>query len=141
MDERVDNLGRQLQSLGHRLTAARQTILETLVASNGHLSADELATAARSREPSLGRMTVYRTLDLLCGLGLIRPVYQGSAAARYVLLEGGHHHHFVCSGCDQVIEFDECVIHDLERLLGGRLELEIQGHLLELYGLCPDCRE
>jgi len=130
-----------LQQKGHRLTAARRIIVETLIESGGHLSADELADQVRQAAPGVGRMTVYRTLDLLNELGLIRPVYQGTGAAHYVWLHNGHHHHLVCSSCDQVIEFDDCVIESVSERLSSRFNFQIEGHLLELYGLCGDCHK
>ena len=130
-----------LQQKGHRLTTARRIIVETLIQSGGHLSADELADQVRQAAPGVGRMTVYRTLDLLNELGLIRPVYQGTGAAHYVWLHNGHHHHLICSGCDQVIEFDDCVIESVSERLSSRFNFQIEGHLLELYGLCGDCHK
>lgn len=140
MGDNARNLKQALQSRGYRLTAARQAVLDVLAESGGHLSADELAETARRREPGLGRMTVYRTLDLLCELELIRPLYQGKGAAQYVLLEDGRHHHLVCSKCDRVIEFKECAVEEIERMIGGRYGFDVRGHLLELYGFCIDCQ-
>jgi Fur family ferric uptake transcriptional regulator len=128
-----------LQQKGHRLTPARRVIVQTLIECGGHLSADELAERVRQAAPGVGRMTVYRTLDLLNDLGLIRPVYQGTGAAHYVWLHDGHHHHLVCSSCDQVIEFEECVIEEVAEQLGRRFNFQIEGHLLELYGVCGEC--
>ena len=104
MNDQVTVLKQALLQQGYRLTVARQAILETLVASGGHITADDLSDNLRAQAPGVGRMTVYRTLDLLCHLGLIRPVYQGTGAAHYVLMEEGHHHHMVCSDCGLVIE-------------------------------------
>lgn len=129
-----------LQEKGYRLTAARQVILQTLAYSGGHVTADELAALVHEKAPGVGRMTVYRTLDLLSGLGLIRPVYQGTGAAHYILMDGGHHHHLVCSVCHQVIEFDDCVLGEIERLICDRYQFQMQSHLLELYGRCPNCQ-
>jgi Fur family ferric uptake transcriptional regulator len=39
-----------------------------------------------------------------------------------------------------VIEFDECIAQEMGKLLSERFGFHIQGHLLEFYGLCPDCR-
>lgn len=133
-------LGNILKKKGYRLTAARRAILQVLVESGGHLSADELAERVREAFPGVGRMTVYRTLDLLHELGLIRPIYQGTGAAHYILMEDGHHHHLVCSCCERVIEFDECVLEDIERVVGGRFNFQVEGHLLEFYGLCEHCQ-
>ena len=130
-----------LQENGHRLTTARQAILEVLIVSGGHVSADQLAEMVRAQSPQVGRMTVYRTLDLLSELGVIRPVYQGTGAAHYILMADGHHHHLVCTGCDCVIEFEECVLAEIEEVVSGRFNFQIQGHLLEFYGMCANCQE
>jgi len=141
MSEQLSRLMTVLAENGHRLTAARQAILQVLISSGGHVSADQLAEMVRDQFPQVGRMTVYRTLELLSELGVIRPVYQGTGAAHYILLEDGHHHHLVCACCDQVIEFEECVLEEIERVVGGRFNFQIQGHLLEFYGVCAECKE
>lgn len=82
-------LSRRLREQGYRVTGARRAILEALVGSRGHVSADELAALVNERAPRVGRMTVYRTLELLQQLGLVRAIYLGSGAAHYVLLETG----------------------------------------------------
>lgn len=130
-----------LEARGYRLTAARRAILDTLVESGGHLTADELTDRVRGQAAGIGRMTVYRTLDLLCDLGLLRPVYQGTGAAHYILMEDGHHHHLICSGCSRVIEFDECALGDLPVRIARRFGFRVEGHLLELYGMCAECNE
>ena len=129
-----------LKKNGYRLTAARRSILSALVSSEGHISADELFDIVHRGAPGVGRMTVYRTLDLLTELGMVRPVYQGSAAARYVLLADGHHHHLVCSSCQQVIEFDLCVLPEIESILSSQSQFAVEGHLLEIYGRCHNCQ-
>ena len=138
---RQEELNKALQAGGYRVTRARQVIFNVLMESGGHVSADDLVAAVREREASIGRMTVYRTLDLLRQLGLVQPVNQGTGAAHYVLMHQGHHHHLVCSICDRVIEFDECVAQEMSRALGDRFGFEIQGHLLEFYGVCGECRD
>ena len=140
MADRFRVLANALQINGYRLTNARQAILAALVTSEGHLSADELVERVHRDAPGVGRMTVYRTLELLTALGLIRPIYQGSAAARYILLDEGHHHHLVCSGCDRVIEFDACAWQEIEQAVSQHYRFEVQGHLLEIFGRCQRCR-
>ncbi len=141
MQEKVKVLTNLLEAEGFRLTAARQVIAETMVSSGGHCSADELVDLVRERSPGVGRMTVYRTLDLFCRLGLVRPFYQGTGAAHYALMDSGHHHHLICSSCGQIIEVDDCVLERItvERI-GERFNFDVQGHLLEFYGTCEQCR-
>ncbi|HEY1409858.1 MAG TPA: transcriptional repressor, partial [Promineifilum sp.] len=108
--------------------------------SGGHLTADDLTEMVRRRSTGIGRMTVYRTLELLCDLGLLRPVYQGTGAAHYIILEDGHHHHLICSGCGRVIEFNQCALETLHDDIDRRFSFRVDGHLLELYGQCDACR-
>ncbi|MBP8001290.1 MAG: transcriptional repressor [Chloroflexi bacterium] len=130
-----------LQKQGFRLTQARRIILDTFITAGGHLSADDLAERVHTVAPQVGRMTVYRTLELLCELGVVRPIYQGTGAAHYIFLHEGHHHHLVCNLCHQVIEFDDCALEEVAKVICGRFNFRIQGHLLELYGICPKCQE
>jgi Fur family transcriptional regulator, ferric uptake regulator len=139
-DDTLQLMQKALHDNGYRLTAARRAILAVLAQAGGHVSADELADLVRVDVPGVGRMTVYRTLDLLHELELVRPVYQGTGAAHYVLMEDGHHHHLVCSTCDRVIEFDDCVLEEVEKIVGQRFNFEVKGHLLEFYGRCQECR-
>lgn len=141
MTTQVEALTQAIAARGYRLTPARRAIVETLVAQGGHVSADDLAERVRQAAPSVGRMTVYRTLELLCELGVIRPIYQGTGAAHYILMHQGGHHHLICNGCGLVIEFDECTGAALGEQLSARFGFEIQTHLLEFHGLCAACRE
>ena len=135
----LPRLERALQARGYRLTAARRAILAALGDAGGHVTADELAAVVHQSAPTVGRMTGYRTLDRLGELGLLRPVYQGTGAAHYVLLLDGHHHHLVCSRCRRVIEFDECALAELAETVGRRYGFTVEGHLLEFYGRCSQC--
>ena len=104
------------------------------------MTADQLVDLVHQEAPQIGRMTVYRTLDLLSALGALRPIYQGTGAAHFILLRDGHHHHLVCTNCDAVIELDECLLSGVAETIGRRFEFEVQGHVLELFGLCAGCQ-
>ena len=143
-DQPMESVNQKFQDVlrknDYRVTPTRQTIWSTLVEHGGHVSADDLFSIVHDKEPGIGRMTVYRTLDLLSKLGLIRPIYQGTGAAHYILFEDGHHHHLICTNCDCVIEFDNCVLEEVEKAISAKFNFEIEGHLLEVYGRCNNCR-
>lgn len=139
MEKQIDQITKVLQEKGFRLTGSRQAIIKALVQSGAHISADDLVQIVHESDPYVGRMTVYRTLELLCELNILRPVYQGTGAAHYILFEDGHHHHLICSNCAEVVEFDDCFISDLQAQIGRKFDFQIEGHLLELYGLCANC--
>ena len=109
--------------------------------SSGHLTADHLFDQMREAGSTVGRMTVFRTLDLLAEIGVVRPTYQGSGAAHFVLLEEGHHHHLVCIQCSKTVDFSDCSLADeFTQQLAQQFKFKIEGHLLEIYGLCDGCQ-
>ena len=140
IETRLNNIQVALKQKGYRLTSSRQKIVQALLSCGGHITADGLLEVVHEIDTTVGRMTVYRTLELLSELGLIRPVYQGTGAAHYILLDGGHHHHLVCSSCDAVIEFDECCLQEMGKLLAEQFKFAVEGHLVEFYGRCQNCQ-
>ena len=139
-NKRLDDIQAALKQKGYRLTNSRQKIVQALLNCGGHITADGLLEVVHEIDRTVGRMTVYRTLELLSELGVIRPVYQGTGAAHYILLDEGHHHHLICSGCDTVIEFDECELQEVGKLLAERFNFAVEGHLVEFYGRCQNCQ-
>lgn len=140
MKTQVEQIQAVLVQHGYRLTASRRAIIDALSGCKGHVTANDLVARVRQKAPEVGRMTVYRTLDLLVRLGLIRPVYQGMGAAHFVLLlDGGHYHHFICNRCHEVIEFSNCFDEAIIKQLSLQYQFQVQSHLLELHGLCEKC--
>jgi len=131
----------RLRDAGYKLTNARLTVLDVLEDNDGHLTSADVLDAVNKLDPSIGRASVFRTLDLFTQLALIRPTYiDSSATPTYVLLPDGHHHHIICTNCNRVIEFDDCDLHDLSRQLEETFDVTLTGHLLEFYGICENCQ-
>ena len=117
---------------GYKATPQRLAVLEA-VAAEQHQSIEGI----RSRCPEVGMVTVYRTLDLLSGLGLVRRLDLGGGP-RYELAED-HHHHLICEGCGEITEFERCPM-DRRGLPDVARDFEVRAHSLEVYGTCSDCR-
>ena len=137
----VQDIEAKFAAQGLRTTASRREVVDGLLAYEGHMTADDLYESLRKAGSGVGRMTVFRTLDLLAEIGVIRPIYQGSGAAHFVLLEDGHHHHLVCIQCAETVEFDDCSLaDDLTQRLATQHQFKIAGHMLEIYGVCSSCQ-
>jgi len=131
----------RLRDAGYKITHARQTVLEALERGGGHMTSAQVLDAVATLDPAIGRASVFRTLDMLSRLSLIRPTFvESSGTPVFVLLPNGHHHHVVCTGCGAVIEFDDCGLDALATQLEASTGIHIIGHLLEFYGLCANCR-
>lgn len=131
---------RRLRESGSKLTHARMVVLQALETFEGHPTSAQVLDAVNEIDESVGRASVFRTLDLFTQLSIIRPTYVSTGAPHYVLMPGGHHHHVVCLNCNRTIEFDDCGLTDLEADLETRFGVKLTGHLLEFYGTCADCQ-
>jgi Fur family ferric uptake transcriptional regulator len=130
----------RLREAGHKLTNARLTVLNVLENNGGHLTSAEVLEQVDKIDSSIGRASVFRTLDLLTSLSIIRPTYMNSSQTpTYVLMPDGHHHHIVCTNCNRIIEFENCGLGTIAAELEERLHVKLTGHLLEFYGLCDKC--
>jgi Fur family ferric uptake transcriptional regulator len=121
----------KIRSCGYKATPQRVAVLAAIAAGR-HQDLEEI----RARCPEVGMVTVYRTLDLLCGLGLVRRLDLGRGP-RYEVAED-HHHHLICEGCGSVTEFEACPV-DLQDLPHLGRDFEVRAHSLEVYGRCSGC--
>jgi Fur family ferric uptake transcriptional regulator len=129
-----------LRKNGHKLTPQRHVVLKVMASSEDHLTPESIYERARLVDPEIGRVTVYRTLDLLGKLGLLCRVHGENGCRGYMIrrpLE--HHHHLVCSNCGKVVDFTSCNLDEMEEKLSRESGFDIKGHLLEFYGLCHSC--
>ena len=83
------------------------------------MSAEQLAGDIQRADPEVNLSTVYRTLDVLEGAGLVIRAGFGHGAATTYHLVGDPHHHAVCDGCGAVIDLPagsfDAVVRRLER--------------------------
>jgi Fur family transcriptional regulator, ferric uptake regulator len=135
-------LQNKLNQKGLRLTRPRQVVMEVLKAAAYPLSPQEIQSHARQSSDSIGLVTVYRTLDLLTDLDLVKRVHHHDGCHGYVLASPGHYHHLICRKCHKAVEFTgsedlTAIIRRVQRETG----FQINDHLLELYGVCPTCQQ
>jgi Fur family ferric uptake transcriptional regulator len=139
--EWLDHAHRELHDAGHRAASARSAVLEALDQEPCCLTAQEIFDNLRADGRKVGIASVYRTLELLSNLQLIRRVDIGSAACYEPAHPGGeHHHHVVCERCGKVAAFEDEGLEDAINRLGRRLKYKVGVHEVVLRGACPDCR-
>ena len=130
-----------LRQRGYRLTPQRRAVLNVIALSQNHLTAADIHQRVRQEHRGIGLVTIYRTLEILSGLGLLCEVHTGGNCRSYLLRRPAHHHHhLICSGCGTVVDFIGCDLGELEQKLSLENGFEIEGHLLEFFGRCHSCR-
>lgn len=136
------NLQTQLNQQGMRLTRPRQVVMSILEETGRPLSPQTIHQRASQTDENISLVSVYRTLDLLNELDLVCRVHGQDGCQGYVLSSPGHHHQLICRNCQKTVEFSgstdlEPFIEAVEQQTG----FLIDGHLLQLFGLCPECHK
>lgn len=129
-----------MQQAGYRLTQPRRAVLEAIAQARTALTPTEIHCLARGHYAPTGLVTVYRTLNLLVELGVIRrlPTEEGHAYMRADLQHPGHH--LVCQSCHRTVEFPCSGLGEMIEAMEQQTGYTIQDHWLELFGLCPACQ-
>jgi Fe2+ or Zn2+ uptake regulation protein len=128
---------------GYRITASRKAVIEIIASSNHVLSPLEVYEKARTLNPKLGLVTVYRTIDKLEELGLLQRVHQPSGCHGFVAGFAGHQHLLICRHCGLVEFFggDEEMLGSLMADVENRSGYRIEDHWLQLFGVCNNCQQ
>jgi Fur family ferric uptake transcriptional regulator len=128
-----------LRRRGLRSTRQRRLVIEVLAGSEGHVTGAEILERCRREDPATVPSTVYRTLDVLEELGLVKHGHGAGGREEYHVHPTFDHGHLHCHTCGRQWELvdDEVAafVSDIERRRGFQLDLS---HLT-LVGRCPAC--
>ncbi len=128
---------------GHKMTPQRWAIISIFLMNKGrHLSADDVYAALKETYPNNGIATVYRTLELLEQIDVLKRLEFGDGRARFELRDedSHHHHHLVCTCCGSIIEFEDDLLDSLEAAIERKTGFKIRDHVAKFYGLCATCQ-
>lgn len=124
-----------------RLTKTRQALAGLFVDLHTPLSVPRILDELACRGLLVNKTTVYRELEQLEKVGIVKSLTLGDRKQYFELATRGHHHHFVCVECDEVeeVHFDEDDLAKQEALLARKKEFSVLSHSLEFFGLCKMC--
>jgi Fur family ferric uptake transcriptional regulator len=139
-----DAIPRLLARRGYRITAPRRAVLEALATAQEPRTVAQLHSALGGERVNL--VSVYRTVKLLCEVGLVRATDAAQGQRRYELAEPfmAHHHHLICRRCGQIEDLEGCLLEpDVLVRLGRRVRqshrFRVTDHELRFFGLCRRC--
>jgi len=135
----AEKVAGMLTQRGLRLTRQRRAVLEAVAEAPSSLSPLQVYDAARGSCPELGLTTVYRTLDMLGDMGVLRRVHGPQNCEAFVPAEAAHGHAVVCSSCGRATEFTDCDMHAVVAAASRQTGYQITEHFLQLGGLCAEC--
>lgn len=126
-----------LLELGYRLTPQRTLVWDVLRQNRTHMSAEEICAQVQDQFPHVSISTVYRTLELLVGLRLVRETHLGPARRLFEIEEEVPHHHLVCERCGRVGHVHDEDLGTLPAVLRDQQGFAVRG--LTVFGLCSAC--
>lgn len=131
-----------LSRQGLNLTRQREEILRCLMDADRHLSVEEIYDRIRRKDPTLGRATVFRTVKLLHGCGLVAEVGAANGRSKYELkADRPHHDHMICIECGRIIEFQSPMMERFQDEAIRRQGFVALWHRHEIFGRCVECNK
>jgi Fur family transcriptional regulator, ferric uptake regulator len=139
MDDRFDGLLRELKL---KVTPRRRAVLDVMTSESTFLSPEEIWKKVKDRVGNVGLPTIYRILDELAVAGVVtRVLHDDRHLYYYFCANTSHHHHFVCLSCRRVEDVRFCAADALEHEVAERIRGVLFSHVLQLQGLCSECRD
>jgi Fur family ferric uptake transcriptional regulator len=130
----------ELHARGMRWTPQRRLLIEVLSRTSGHITGAELVERCRDLDPSTIPSTVYRTLDVLEELGLVRHAHGPDGREEYHVLPRTEHGHLHCSHCGRSWDIETREAAELVSALRRDRGFEMDLSHLTISGRCADCR-
>ena len=127
-----------LRAQGYRLTPQRELVLHAVEAL-GHATPDEVLAHVRERSGAVNVSTVYRTLELLEELGLVRHAHLTDRAPTYHSTATPDHVHLICRGCGRVTEVSPEEIAPMTSALQESYGFTTDVGHLSIFGTCRHC--
>jgi Fur family transcriptional regulator, ferric uptake regulator len=128
----------KLRGSGYRLTPQRELILRA-VETLGHATPDEVLAKVREQSSAVNVSTVYRTLEVLEELGLVRHAHLSDRAPTYHSVTGYEHFHLVCRNCHRIVSVDPDVLEPLNDRLQELHGFVVDVGHLTIFGRCGSC--
>lgn len=118
----------------------RELVLQTVMEHPVHPTANTVYKLVRRSDPRISLGTVYRNLNLLSEMGLLRKIAMPVGSDRF---DGrlDEHYHMACTCCGRVFDVECGALRSLDRDILAAQGFEVQNHHLLLTGLCRECRE
>lgn len=142
-DQLLEKFKQLLRTNTLKFTKQREAVLKVLYNNEEHFTPEGLYNKVKESHPELnvGIATVYRTLNLLEESDLATSISFGAQGKKYEIATKPHHDHMICRRCNIIIEFKDDTIERKQKTVAKKHDFKLTGHLMQLYGICSNCRK
>lgn len=128
-----------LKDSGVRITPQRHAVLEFLVNSMTHPTADDIYKALEGKFPNMSVATVYNNLRVFREIGLVKELTYGDSSSRFDF-NTSEHYHIICDECGKIVDFHYPSLEEVESLAEQVTGFDVRDHRMEIYGTCSSCK-
>jgi Fur family ferric uptake transcriptional regulator len=128
-----------LRAKGMRISSARRLVLEALYAADAPISAEQIADGLAGRLPRSDLASVYRNLETLEQVGLVRHSHFGHGPGLYMPAGASEREYLVCNSFNTVTAVEPSEMDDLRELIHERFGYDARFSHFPILGLCADC--
>lgn len=130
-----------LNKNGLKYTKQRELVLEVIEKSGKPVTAEQIFLKLENIDRTVNLSTVYRTLSILTGKGLIiKTDFEEDNKSLYEINHMEHKHYAVCLGCKKMFSLDDCPFEEYEKKIEDKTGFNVVGHKLEIFGYCENCK-
>jgi Fur family ferric uptake transcriptional regulator len=131
----IDEVLGVLREHGHRVSAPCRVVLRALFAADGPVPAQEIADGE-----GVELASVYRNLERLEALGVVKHVHLGHGPGLYMLVGSGEREFLTCERCHRVVSVAPAELDGVREAIRREFGFEARFSHFPIVGLCPDCR-
>lgn len=125
-----------LKEHGLRVTPQRIHVLQTFIKLEGHPAIEDI-----HRElPYMSVATIYKNVKLFAEMRILNELPYGDGLSRYELYRPNHYH-VICESCGYIVDFEFPKLIEVEDLAARLSKYKVEGHEMEIYGVCPECQK
>ncbi|WP_425412245.1 peroxide-responsive transcriptional repressor PerR [Melghirimyces thermohalophilus] len=139
-NNRLNQAIETLKKTGVRMTPQRYAILEFLLTSMGHPTADEIYRALEEKFPNMSVATIYNNLRVFKEAGLVRELTYGDSSSRFDANMDSHYH-IICRECGKIVDFEYPSLINVEEEAARKTGFRVETHRMEIYGICNTCQK
>jgi Fur family ferric uptake transcriptional regulator len=130
-----------VRSHGLRVSTSRRMVLEALFSAEVPVPADRIATGLGGQLPPLDLASVYRNLETLEQLGVVRHFHAGHGPGLYTLAGRDRCEYLVCDRCGTVRAVEPAVLEPIRAVLRDAAGWDARFTHFPIVGSCPGCAE
>lgn len=127
-----------LRNKGYKATPQRIAISRFTLSSREHPTAQTIYSEVRKVYPTVSLATVYKTIQILKGAGLIQEMSSSQGQTRFDS-DIKPHINLVCLKCGSIEDWEDSMVPEIITRAKASTNFTATGQSFEVYGICQSC--